>query len=65
MELVDPNISPVNLLSYFQYYAAELSQPGSRREGWGSAEATQMVLNNFFFITAKFSDEHLKETEEL
>jgi hypothetical protein len=39
----------------FQYYAAELSRPGSRREGWGSAEATEMVLNNLFYITAKVS----------
>jgi hypothetical protein len=39
----------------FQYYASELSRPGSRREGWGSAEATEMVLNNLFYITAKVS----------
>jgi hypothetical protein len=38
-----------------QYYATELSRPGSRREGWGSAEATEMVLNNLFYITAKVS----------
>ena len=37
----------------FQYYASELSRPGTRREGWGSAEATEMVLNNLFYITAK------------
>lgn len=24
-----------------------------RKEGWGSAEATEMVLNNIFYITAK------------
>ncbi|KAJ8877505.1 hypothetical protein PR048_021960 [Dryococelus australis] len=35
------------------YYATEASRSGSRREGWGSAEATEMVLNNLFFITAK------------
>ncbi|XP_068083711.1 protein furry [Anabrus simplex] len=65
MELVDPNVPPANPLSYFQYYATEMSRPGSRREGWGSAEATEMVLNNLFYITAKFSDEHPKETEEV
>ncbi|XP_021940399.1 protein furry [Zootermopsis nevadensis] len=65
MELVDPNVPPANPLSYFQYYATELNRPGSRREGWGSAEATEMVLNNLFYITAKFADEHPKETEEL
>lgn len=26
---------------------------GVRRDGWGSAEATEMVLNNLFYITAK------------
>ncbi|XP_047109734.1 protein furry [Schistocerca piceifrons] len=65
MELVDPNVPPANPLSYFQYYAAEMSRPGSRREGWGSAEATEMVLNNLFYITAKFADVHPKETEEV
>lgn len=28
---------------------------GARRDGWGSAEATEMVLNNLFYITAKVS----------
>lgn len=51
MELVDPNVPPVNPLSYCQYYINEHS--GSRREGWGSVEATEMVLNNIFYITAK------------
>ncbi|KAL0279789.1 UNVERIFIED_CONTAM: hypothetical protein PYX00_001270 [Menopon gallinae] len=65
MELVDPNVPPANPLSYFQYYANEMNRVGGRREGWGSAEATEMVLNNLFYITAKFSDEHPKEVEEL
>ncbi|XP_063231705.1 protein furry [Bacillus rossius redtenbacheri] len=65
MELVDPSVPPANPLSYFQYYATEVSRSGGRREGWGSAEATEMVLNNLFFITAKFSDQHPKETEEV
>lgn len=30
-----------------------MSRIGGRREGWGSAEATEMVLNNLFYITAK------------
>nr|CAD7400872.1 unnamed protein product [Timema poppensis] len=55
MELVDPNVPPVNPFCYIQYYTAEMSRPGSRREGWGSAEATEMVLNNLFYITAKGS----------
>uniref|UniRef100_A0A1S4MZI1 Uncharacterized protein n=1 Tax=Pediculus humanus subsp. corporis TaxID=121224 RepID=A0A1S4MZI1_PEDHC len=65
MELVDPKVPPANPLSYFQYYANEVNRAGTRREGWGSAEATEMVLNNLFYLTAKFSDEHPKEIEEL
>ncbi|XP_039287310.1 protein furry [Nilaparvata lugens] len=64
MELVDPNVPPGNPLSYFQYYSND-PREGRRREGWGSVEATEMVLNNLFYITAKFADEHPKETEEV
>ncbi|XP_016844243.1 protein furry isoform X3 [Nasonia vitripennis] len=70
MELVDPNVPPPsNPLSYYQCYGNDVTARSGagtgRREGWGSAEATEMVLNNLFYITAKFSDEHPKETEEL
>lgn len=65
MELVDPNVPPANPLSYYQYYTNEMGHSGTRREGWGSAEATEMVLNNIFYITAKFSNEHPKEMEEV
>ncbi|XP_069364966.1 protein furry isoform X2 [Maniola hyperantus] len=64
IELVDPNVPPANPLSYIQYYAAEAGRAG-RREGLGSVEATEMVLNNLFYITVKFSDKHPKEIEEL
>ncbi|KAG7313541.1 hypothetical protein JYU34_000685 [Plutella xylostella] len=64
IELVDPNVPPPNPLCYIQYYTSE-SGRGGRREGLGSAEATEMVLNNLFYITAKFSDNHPKEIEEL
>ncbi|RVE51056.1 hypothetical protein evm_004347 [Chilo suppressalis] len=63
IELVDPNVPPANPLSYIEYYADP--GRGGRREGLGSAEATEMVLNNLFYITAKFSDNHPKEIEEL
>ncbi|KAL0902803.1 hypothetical protein ABMA27_000593 [Loxostege sticticalis] len=63
IELVDPNVPPANPLSYIEYYAD--AGRGGRREGLGSAEATEMVLNNLFYITAKFSDNHPKEIEEL
>lgn len=33
--------------------------------GWGSSEATEMVLNNLMYITVKFSDEYLKEIEDV
>jgi hypothetical protein len=62
MELVDPNVPPPNLHTY-QFYATETGR--SRKEGWGSAEATEMVLNNIFYITAKFGDNHSKEIEEV
>lgn len=32
-----------------------MGRSGGRKEGWGSAEATEMVLNNIFYITAKVS----------
>ncbi|XP_052746628.1 protein furry isoform X1 [Bicyclus anynana] len=64
IELLDPNVPPANPLSYIQYYAAEAGRAG-RREGLGSVEATEMVLNNLFYITVKFSDNHPKEIEEL
>ncbi|XP_071438579.1 protein furry [Hetaerina americana] len=62
MELVDPHVPPANPLAYLQHCGGSGS---SRREGWGSAEATEMVLNNLFYITAKFGDEHPKEIEEV
>ncbi|XP_028968950.1 protein furry [Galendromus occidentalis] len=54
MELVDPNILRVQEQSY-----------PAGKEGWGTAEATEMVLNNLFYITVKYGDEHAKEIEEL
>ena len=35
------------------------------RGGWGTAEATEMVTNNLFYITVKFGDAHPQEVEEL
>ena len=66
MELVDPNIPPHPSNYHYPYYQSfEMSRPGVRREGWGSAEATEMVTNNMFYITCKFGDDHPKEVEEL
>ncbi|XP_029213132.2 LOW QUALITY PROTEIN: protein furry homolog [Acropora millepora] len=33
-------------------------------EGWGSLEATQLVLNNLFYITVKYDEQFSKEIEE-
>lgn len=35
------------------------------REGWGSVESTEMVLNNLFFITIKFGDDYAPELEKV
>lgn len=58
MELVDPHMPPSNPLSHFitrmqEFYPNESCKPPFRKDGWGSAEATEMVLNNLFYITAK------------
>lgn len=42
-----------NKMVCWQYCASDMSRTGGRREGWGSVEATEMVLNNLFYITAK------------
>lgn len=55
MELVDPNVSTE--------YQDDKNSSG--RGGWGTAEATEMVTNNLFYITVKFGDDHPKEVEEL
>ena len=39
--------------------------PPLKGEGWGSPEATQMVLNNLFYVSAKFGDEQPKELERV
>ncbi|KAK9877860.1 hypothetical protein WA026_020090 [Henosepilachna vigintioctopunctata] len=60
MELVDPNVPPQHSFAY-QYYGTDVGR--SKKYGWGSAEATEMVLNNMFYLTAKFGDYHAKEIE--
>ena len=47
--------------------AGQDSQETARaaREGRGSAEATEMITNNLFYITVKFGDENPKEVEDL
>ncbi|ESO93945.1 hypothetical protein LOTGIDRAFT_105090, partial [Lottia gigantea] len=69
MELVDPSLPPTNPLSSFltrlQDNQTDNYVTTLRGDGWGSTQATEMVLNNIFFITVKFGDEHPAEMEAL
>ncbi|XP_017475529.1 PREDICTED: protein furry-like isoform X1 [Rhagoletis zephyria] len=63
MELIATSVPPATPLSYIMYFPD--SGTRGRREGTGSTEATEMILNNLFYITAKFSDSHPRDVEEL
>ena len=68
MELIDSNL---NLAAMHNLNILESggqtvgNDPKTGREGWGSAEATEMITNNLFYITVKFGDENPNEVEEL
>ena len=56
MELVDPNLppySPLTSLGNMKDAFPEYLTPPLKGEGWGSAQATEMLLNNLFYITTK------------
>lgn len=55
MELVAASVPPATPLSYIMYYPD--SGIRGRREGSGSTEATEMILNNLFYITVKVSED--------
>lgn len=59
MELVDPSLpqsSPMNtFFTRFHDNYTEPFKPPLKGIGWGSQEATKMVLNNLFYITVKVS----------
>ncbi|XP_025086109.1 protein furry homolog isoform X4 [Pomacea canaliculata] len=70
MELVDPSLPATNPLTNFLTRLSDSQQadhflPPLKGEGWGSTQATEMVLNNLFYITVKFGDEHPLEIETL
>ncbi|KAG1696979.1 Protein furry -like [Nymphon striatum] len=72
MELVDPSVPPCIPLAGLMSRMSDMfnnSEHGSHtsveREGWGSAEASEMVLNNLFYISVKFGDEYSKDIENL
>jgi hypothetical protein len=68
MELVDSNLNIAAMNNSNQQEPSGQSggnDPKTGREGWGSAEATEMITNNLFYITVKFGDENPNEVEEL
>ncbi|RWS20146.1 protein furry-like protein, partial [Leptotrombidium deliense] len=66
MELVDP-LTPSQNSQIIAPFNNAISQDDSEagEEGWGSAEATEMILNNLFYITIKFGDDYPKEVESV
>ena len=60
MELVDPNV-----IGNEETTEKSRENAHGARGGWGTAEATEMVTNNLFYITVKFGDAHPQEVEEL
>ena len=68
MELVDSNLNLAAMQGINQHESTGQTggnDPKTGREGWGSAEATEMITNNLFYITVKFGDENPNEVEEL
>ena len=59
MELVDPNVCANNTVpnTFCRYDTNNeiIFKSPLKGEGWGSAQATEMVLNNLFYITVKVS----------
>ena len=57
MELVDPSLPQSSPMSTFSVRLhdnyTETFKPPLKGNGWGSQEATKMVLNNLFYITVK------------
>ncbi|KAK6976868.1 protein furry, partial [Biomphalaria glabrata] len=69
MELVDPSLPQTSPLTSFltrlSDAQSEVFVPPLKGEGWGSTQATEMVLNNLFYVTVTFGDEHPLEIEAL
>ncbi len=57
MELVDPNLSVESGLDTLEMPPKQSAEyymkPPLKGQGWGSPQATEMVLNNLLYITAK------------
>jgi len=63
MELVDSHLSIHGNAA--PSIVENLTSSNKEGLGWGSIEATEMVLNNLFYITCKFGDLYPKEIEDL
>ena len=60
LELVDTNLPPTNPLTNFLSRQQDSQQsvytkPSLKGEGWGSSQATEMILNNMMYITSQVS----------
>ena len=58
MELVDPNVNmeSTNNQDFLEMppkHYSDYMKPPLKGEGWGSPQATEMVLNNLLYMTAK------------
>ncbi|KHJ49277.1 hypothetical protein D918_00402 [Trichuris suis] len=70
VELVDPFLEPPDRAPALSLSAkVSESQAVARRvlkgEGWGSAQASEMILNNMLYITVQFGNEHPQLLESL
>ncbi|XP_014783664.1 protein furry, partial [Octopus bimaculoides] len=70
IELVDPSLPSSTAMSSFltsvqDSQTDKVTKSYLEGEGWGSAQATEMVLNNLLYITVKFGDSHPTEIEHL
>ncbi|GAB1608168.1 protein furry-like isoform X4, partial [Argonauta hians] len=70
IELVDPSLPSSAAMSSFMAGVQDsqtdkVTKSYLEGEGWGSAQATEMVLNNLLYITVKFGDSHPAEIEHL
>uniref|UniRef100_A0A914W2H8 Protein furry n=1 Tax=Plectus sambesii TaxID=2011161 RepID=A0A914W2H8_9BILA len=69
MELVDPNLESAREVMLTLAAKIAESQAIGRRvlkgDGWGSAQATELILNNMLYMTVKFGNEHGDLLEQL
>lgn len=69
MELVDPHLESAREVTLSLATKIAESQAIARRvlkgDGWGSAPATELILNNMLYMTVKFGNEHGDLIEQL